>query len=227
MKTDNTSLQDRVMAELRWDPGIDQSNIGVAAHDGAVTLTGHVTSYWQSVAAEKAVKRVRGVVTVANELEVHLPSSARRDDTDIAEGIAHSLANSISLPAGSVNASVRRGWVTLEGTVSWSFQRAAAERIVRDIAGVTGITNSITVKAAASVHDVEKDIRAALHRRADLDAKEVHVEIHGNVVTLTGTVTSLAEDRAAWWAASAAPGVERVLDKLVVRPSQELVPVER
>jgi osmotically-inducible protein OsmY len=222
MKTANSTLQDLVMAELRWEPSIDAANLGVTVHDGAITLTGHVPSFPQAVAAEKAVKRVRGVVAVASELEVHLPTSWHRDDTDIAETLARSLADSISVPVGSVKATVKKGWVTLEGTVAWSFQRDVAERIARHVAGVKVITNRITIKATASAHDVEGDIRAALHRRANLDANGVHVAVHGNVATLSGRVSSLAEDRAVWWAASAAPGIERVVDHLTVLPAPVL-----
>jgi osmotically-inducible protein OsmY len=221
MKNPNTTLQDLVTDELRWDPTVDAAHIGVAAQNGAVTLSGHVASYWQFVAAEKAARRVRGVVAVANELDVHLPTTSRRDDTDIAETLSRTLAHSISLPLGSVTATVRNGAVTLQGTVTWSYQREAAERIARDAVGISHVHNCITIKAAASAHDVEKDIRAALHRRANLDANGVHVAVRGNVATLTGTVSSLTEDRAVWWAASAAPGIERVVDQLVVRPALE------
>ena len=222
MKTANATLQDLVTAELRWDPSIDAANIGVTAHDGAITLSGHVANYWQFVAAEQAAKRVRGVVAVASELDVHLPASSRRDDTDIAEALSRTLAHSISLPVGSVKATVRKGSVTLEGTVTWSYQREVAERIAGHVAGITHISNRITIKAATSAHDVEKDIRAAFHRRANLDANGVHVAVQGNVATLTGTVSSLAEDRAVWWAASAAPGIERVVDQLTVLPAPAL-----
>jgi osmotically-inducible protein OsmY len=221
MKSPNTALQDRVTDELRWDPTVDAAHIGVAAENGAVTLSGHVASYWQFVAAEKAAKRVRGVVAVANELDVHLPPTSRRDDTDIAETLSRTLAHSISLPPGSVTATVRNGAVTLQGTVTWSYQREAAERIARDAVGISHVHNCIRIKPATSAHDVEKDIRAALQRRANLDADGVHVTVHGNVATLTGTVSSLAEDRAVWWAASAAPGIERVVDQLAVRPALE------
>src|SRR5450759_2192583 len=118
MKTHDTTVQELVMDELRWDPTVDAANIGVAAHNGAVTLSGHVASYWQFVAAEKAARRVRGVVAVANELDVHLPTTSRRDDTDIAETLSRTLAHSISLPLGSVTATVRNGAVTLQGTVT-------------------------------------------------------------------------------------------------------------
>lgn len=221
MKSPNMTLQDLVTDELRWDPTIDAAHIGVAAQNGAVTLSGHVASYWQFVAAEKAAKRVRGVVAVANELDVHLPSTSRRDDTDIAETLSRTLAHSISLPPGSVTATVRNGAVTLQGTVTWSYQREAAERIARDAVGISHVHNGVTIKPAASAHDVEKDIRAALHRRANLDANDVHVAVRGNVASLTGTVSSFAEDRVVWWAASAAPGIERVVDQLAVRPALE------
>jgi osmotically-inducible protein OsmY len=217
MNNVNSTLQDRVMAELRWDPSVDAANLGITAHDGAITLSGHVSNFPEAIAADKAVKRVRGVVAVANELEVHLPTSWHRDDTDIAETLSRGLADSISLPAGSVKATVKQGRVTLEGTVEWSFQRAVAERIARHIAGVTLVTNKIAIKAAASARAVEEDIRAALHRRANVDANGVHVAVQGKVATLSGTVSSFAEDSAVWWAASAAPGIERVVDQMTVR----------
>ncbi len=218
METADTTVQELVMDELRWDPIVDAANIGVAVHSGAITLSGHVPSYWQFVAAEKAAKRVRGVLAVANELDVHLPNSSRRDDTDIAETLSRTLAHSISLPAGSVSATVRQGMVTLEGTVAWSYLRGAADSFARFAVGNTHVSNHISVRPAASARDVEKGIRAALHRRANLDADDVHVSIQGNVATLTGTVSSLAEGSAVWWAASAAPGIEQVVDQLTVRP---------
>lgn len=223
MSTPDSTLQDQVMAELRWDSSTNAANIGVSAHDGAVTLSGHVASFPQRVAADKAARRIRGVVAVANELDVHLPASWQRDDTDIAEGLARALSDSTLINPGSVKATVGHGWVNLEGTVPWSYQRPTAERIARHVMGVVGLTNAISLTARASAHDVDKEIHAALHRRADLDARSIHVAVHGNVATLTGTVSSLAEERAAIWAASAAPGIERVTSHLTIISAPALV----
>ncbi|MGA7988036.1 MAG: BON domain-containing protein [Candidatus Dormiibacterota bacterium] len=222
MQTSDSTLQDEVMAELRWDSSTNAANIGVSAHDGAVTLTGHVASYPQRIAADKAARRIRGVVAVANELDVHLPASWQRDDTDIAEGLARALSESPLVDPGSVKATVTRAWVKLEGEVNWAYQRTTAERIARHVVGVLGITNAITLKARPTAHDVDREIRAALHRRADLDAHSIHVEVLGNVVTLTGNVSSLAEERAATSAAAAAPGVARVASRLRVIPAPRL-----
>jgi osmotically-inducible protein OsmY len=222
MSTPDSILQDEVIAELRWDSSTNAANIGVSAHDGAVTLSGHVASYPQRIAADKAARRIRGVVTVANELDVHLPASWQRDDTDIAESLARALSESTLIDPGSVKATVTHAWVQLEGTVTWAYQRTTAERIARHVVGVLGITNAIKLKARATAHDVDKEIRAALHRRADVDAHSIHVEVLGHVVTLTGSVSSLAEERAATKAAAAGPGVERVASHLRVIPAPML-----
>jgi osmotically-inducible protein OsmY len=223
MSVSDSTLQDEVMAELRWDSSINAANIGVSAHDGAVTLSGHVASYPERFAADKAARRIRGVVAVANELDVHLPAWWQRDDTDIAESLARALSETPLLDPGSVKATVSHAWVQLEGTVNGAYQRSTAERIARHVAGVLGITNGITLTARATAHNVDKGIRAALHRRADLDARSIHVEVRGNVATLTGSVFSLAEERAATTAASDAPGVERVTSHLRVMPAPSLV----
>ena len=223
MTTSDSTLQDEVMAELRWDSSSNAANIGVSAHDGAVTLSGHVASYPQRIAADKAARRIRGVVAVANELDVHLPTSWQRDDTDIAGSLARALSDSTLITPGSVKATVSHAWVQLEGTVNWAYQRSTAERIARHVVGVVGMTNAITLTTRATAHNVDKEIRSALHRRADLDARSIHVEVLGNVATLTGSVSSLAEERAATKAAAAAPGVERVTSHLRVIPAPTLV----
>lgn len=219
MSTSDSTLQQAVMAELRWDSSINAATIGVSAHDGAVTLSGHVASYPERVAADKAARRIRGVVAIANELDVNLPASWRRDDTDIAEGLARALSESPLIDPGSVKATVSHAWVQLEGGVNWAYQRNTAERIARHVAGVVGITNALKLTTRPTAHNVDKEIRAALHRRADLDARSIHVEVLGHVATLTGSVSSLAEERAATKAASAAPGVERVTSHLTVMPA--------
>ena len=221
MSRSDSILQDQVMAELHWDSSINATDIGVSAHEGAVTLSGHVASYPQRLAAEKAAQRTRGVVAVANELEVHLPDSWQRDDTDIAEALARGLTASTLIAPGSVTATVTNAWVTLQGTVMWAYHRAAAERIARHVIGVVGVSNAIKLTARPTGHDVDKAIRAALHRRADVDARAIHVEVLGNVAALTGRVSSLGEERAAKLAASAAPGIERVTSHLTVIPAGE------
>jgi osmotically-inducible protein OsmY len=219
MTGSDTTLQDMVTQELRWDWSIDSANIGVSADQGAVTLSGHVPTYLAKDRAEKAAKRVKGVRAVANELEVHIPASGRRDDTDIAVALSKGLAMNTSVPKDSVQATARDGWVTLAGTVAWDFQRRAAARIARDAHGVSGVTNNIALERRAQAHNVEHDIRAALYRLAGIDADSVHVSVSNDVATLTGRVSSWQELIAARRAAAAAPGIHRVDVELRVEPA--------
>jgi osmotically-inducible protein OsmY len=208
-------LRQDVVDELAWDSSLDAPGIGVAVHDGAVTLTGHVRSYAEKRAAEKAAKRVHGVIAVANELEVRLPSSLQKDDTDIAAAAATAIRWSAPVPS-TVSATVERGWVTLEGEVEWAYQRRAAENAVRDLAGVRGLSNMITVKARAVPKNVKDQIHRAFHRSAQIDADHVSVAVSGGRVTLTGTVRSWSERMEAEHAARAAAGVTEVDNKLRV-----------
>jgi len=211
-------VQADVTQELRWDHSIDAANIGVSADRGAATLSGHVASYAEKVAAEKAAKRVKGVTAVANELEVRLPSHGSVDDTDIAVALSHAMTSTISIPLGSIQPTVQKGWVTLEGTVAWDYQRLVAARIARDARGVTGVTNRVRLQDTAQGSHIEQDIRAAIRRRADLDAQAIHVSVRNGRATLTGTVTSWGEVTAARRAAAAAPGIQDVDMNVRVEP---------
>ncbi|MEX1183179.1 MAG: BON domain-containing protein [Gemmatimonadota bacterium] len=208
-------LRQDVVDELAWDPILDAPGIGVGVHDGAVTLTGHVRSYTEKRAAEKAAKRVHGVVAVANELEVRLPSSLQKDDTDIATAAAAAIKWSASVPS-TVSVSVERGWVTVEGEVDWAYQRRAAENALRDITGVRGLSNQIRVKARAVPKDVKDQIRKAFHRSAQIDADHITVAVSGTRVILGGTVRSWSELTEAAHAARAAAGVTDVENNLRV-----------
>ncbi|CAN5691050.1 BON domain-containing protein [soil metagenome] len=208
-------LRQDVVDELAWDRSLDAPGIGVAVHDGAVTLTGHVRSYAEKRAAEKAAKRVHGVIAVANELEVRLPSSLQKDDTDVATAAASALRWSAPVPS-TVTASVERGWVTLDGEVEWAYQRRSAENAVRDLSGVRGLSNLIVVKARAVPKDVRDQIHKAFHRSAQIDADHVSVAVSGGKVTLSGTVRSWSERTEAEHAARTAAGVTEVENKLHV-----------
>jgi osmotically-inducible protein OsmY len=217
MKSD-TEIRDDVIEELRWDPQITEPDaIGVAVSDGAVTLTGNVPTYAQKLAAAKAAERVYGVKAVANELKVKL-AGAPRDDSEIARAIAHVLENNVQIPKGKVHARVEGGWVTLDGEVEWGFQRHEVERMVRQVRGVIGVTDNITVTSPASPRNVKEEIEEAFKREAEVDARHIRVEVSDHTAELYGHVHSLREADAARAAAAAARGVSRVESHLVVSP---------
>jgi osmotically-inducible protein OsmY len=164
-------IRNSVLMELKWDPKVTSDDIGVAVKDGVVTLTGFVPSYWEKDAAEKAAKRVYGVKAVANDLEVKLLSS--RTDPEIARDIVHELESHVSIPPNNIKATVRNGWVTLEGNVDWQYQKLLAESAVKKIRGVIGVTNNIEVKPVVSPTDIKSKIEEALRRSAELDARRV------------------------------------------------------
>jgi osmotically-inducible protein OsmY len=186
---DEKALQKAVIEELEWDPELDSAHIGVAAKDGAITLSGHVSTYAEKWAAVKAAERVAGVVAVADEIEVRLPSSSKREDTDIAESIARALRSHVSVP-DTVDAEVRDGFVTLRGDVDWSYQRDAAERVARTTVGVKGVSNLITVKPKVKPTQIEQRIGDAIKRMADLDANQITVTTTDGTVRLQGRVHS-------------------------------------
>jgi osmotically-inducible protein OsmY len=210
-------IQEEVLRELEWDPEVDAAHIGVSVEEGAVTLTGHVSSYSEKLAAVRAAERVYGVKAVADEIEVRLPGSAARDDTDIAEAIAQVLRWNTLVP-DTVEAEVRQGYVTLRGEVDWSYQRDAAERAVRDVKGVKGVTSLITVKSRAKPTDIEQRIQEAIRRAANMDARQIWVTTTNGTVVLHGTVHSLYEKKVAEQEALAAPGVQKVENRITVVP---------
>jgi osmotically-inducible protein OsmY len=217
MKSDSEIRED-VLRELRWDPQVsDPDAIGVAVKDGAVTLTGHVLTYGQKLAAGRAASRVYGVKAVADELQVKL-SGARPDDSDIARAIARVLESNTNVPEGKARARVQAGWVTLEGQVDWDYQRHEVERMVRHVRGVVGITNNIVVTPPVSPARVESEIEEAFKREAEVDARHISVEVSDHTAKLYGHVHSLNEASAATSAAAAAPGVASVESHLVVSP---------
>jgi osmotically-inducible protein OsmY len=217
MKSD-TEIKEDVIDELQWDPQITNPDaIGVAVKDGAVTLTGNVSTYVEKLAAARAAERVYGVKAVANELEVKL-AGAPRDDSDIATAIAHVLDNNVQIPEGKVHARVQSGWVTLTGEVEYDYQRREVERMVRQVRGVTGVTDLITIKPPVSPESVEAKIEEAFKREAEIDARHVRVEVSDHTAKLYGHVHSLNEASAARSAAASAPGVATVESHLLISP---------
>jgi osmotically-inducible protein OsmY len=215
-RSDN-SLRDDVLLELKWDPKISSaSDIAVAVKDGVVTLSGFVPSFWKKDAAEKAVKRVYGVRGIANDIEVKL--FWQRIDPEIARDAVHELESHVSIPADRIKVTVKDGWVTLEGTVDWEYQKSLAESAMKKLKGVSGVTNKIQVTPKASAAEVKSKIEEALRRSAEVDARRITVKIEGSRVKLYGSVSSWAErdeaERAAW----SAPGTTMVENHILVNP---------
>jgi osmotically-inducible protein OsmY len=223
MKTD-TELQHAVMEELAWEPSVDAAEIGVAAESGIVTLSGIVKSLPQKWAAEKAAQRVSGVKAVTDEIAVKLPGDSELSDTDIARAAVNALDWNASLPRGRVTLVVSHGWITLEGTVQFHYERVAAEYAVRGLTGVKGVMNLISVKPPqASPRDIKHRIEQAFERAADLDAQTISIDARDGKIVLRGTVDSWAERERAELAAWAAPGVSRVENEILVTSDQEIV----
>lgn len=216
MKTDE-ELRKEVLAELAWEPSVNATHVGVVVNDGVVTLTGHLDTFAEKEAAERAVQRVQGVRSVAVELDVRLDPAHRRSDTEIAEAVGNALEWHSLVPHELIRAKVEKGHVTLTGEVDWDFQREHAVSAVRMLTGVVGVTNEITLKSRVVPRDVAELIHAALARHADREARHIEVQAAGSVVTLRGLVDSWPERSAAYGAAASAPGVTRVLDQLQIK----------
>lgn len=211
-------LKQHVQSALDWEPSLDASDIGVSVDEGVVTLRGNVGSYAEKIMAERVALRVYGAKAVANDLAVHLASMWERTDTELAQAAVVALKWNTMVPHDSVTVTVTNGWIALNGTLDWQYQKDAAARTVRDLTGVKGVTNNITLKPRVKTMDVRDKIEAAFKRSAEIDARRVNVTAQEGKVILSGNVHSWAERQEAERAAWAAPGVTQVEDRLAVVP---------
>jgi osmotically-inducible protein OsmY len=213
---DDIGLRQNILDELEFEPKVDAADIGVVARDGIVTLTGHVGTYAEKDAAEKAARRVKGVRAIAQEMDVRILGPRRTDDDDIARRAVKIVDWSTSIPKQMVQIRVCKGVVTLTGKVEWQYQKNAAAAAVRDLAGVVGVSNLIDVVPSISADDIKRRIESALERDAELEAQAIQVDVSGGKVILKGNVRTLSERRAAERAAWSAPGVHALDDQLSV-----------
>jgi osmotically-inducible protein OsmY len=211
--THDEELRTAVLREIEWRPDIHSQDINVRASGSAVALSGFVDTFAEKASAEKAAKSVRGVIFIANDIEVRLST---RTDPEIAGDVQHVLKSHALLPETNITATVREGFVTLEGTVEWNYEKTSAVEAAESVRGVRGVWNRIAVKPHVSPASVKDAIDAALRRSAELDARSIYVSAHGGTVELSGKVHSFSEREGAERAAWAAPGIESVVNLLQV-----------
>jgi osmotically-inducible protein OsmY len=211
----DAQIQQDVIGELKWDPRVDETDVGVEVKDGVVTLTGSVDSWTKKLAAAEAAHRVFGVLDVAND--VHVLVAGEHTDTDIAKAVRHALRWDVLVPDDKISSTVANGIVTLTGTVATAAQREDAGRAVRNLVGVRTVNNAIAivpVKVLAA--DVKRAIEEALERQIEREAKRIEVTVTDGDVRLSGHVRSWAERQAAAGAAMGIPGVRSVEVRLLV-----------
>jgi osmotically-inducible protein OsmY len=215
MKSD-AQIKADVVAELKWDAEVDETKIGIAVTNGAVTLSGHIPTFRQKMEAASAAKRVAGVLAIVNNIDVMLDREFRTTDEGLAERIANVLKWNVSIPGKEIKASVKNGIVSLTGQVDWQYQRSNILRNIEHVGGVVNVVDHIALKPAASATDVQQKIKSALLRHADVEASKVTVSVANGTVTLSGTVESMEEMDRVEDAAWTAPGVSKVVDNLRV-----------
>lgn len=210
-------LQKCVLDELRFDPRVNASHIGVVADSGVVTLSGHVGSYPEKLAAEAAARRVKGVRAIAEEIEVRLSDDMKTSDDEIAKRVADILVLDSLVPTDTIQITVQGGWVNLTGDVEWRFQRAAAESQVSKLSGIAGVVNNITLRPRPPSPDIRSQIEEALRRNALLGDRAIAVTMlgHGHVI-LDGDVPGWEQCKAAEEIAWSVPGVSSVENRLTV-----------
>ena len=214
--TSDAHIQEAVLAELRWEPQIDAAHIGVAVEGGVVTLSGRVETYAQKHAAEAAAHRVKGVLAVAEDIEVRPAVDDRQTDADIAAAALERLAWDSTVRGQKVELTVQDGWITLSGEVDWAYQRESAEQALHTLHGVTGISNLVAIRKTVDAGNISDEIMHALHRSWFFDPRTIAVSAEGGSVVLTGTARSPHERQLAAATAWAAPGVTDVRNEVVI-----------
>lgn len=216
MTMNDITLRQDILNELQFEPSVEAANIGVAVDNGVVTLTGHVGSYAEKVAAERVVQRVKGVRGVAQEIEVRYPGNKKTADDEIAKRALDIIDWDTTVPSDKIKVKVQQGWITLSGDVEWHFQKDGAENAVRKLSGIVGVTNSIAVRPHLDASNIKHRIEDALKRNAEVEANSIRIAVSGSKVILEGKVQAWHERRVAEQAAWAAPGVSAVEDRLTI-----------
>ena len=217
MKT-NSQIQKDVYEELKWDPRIDDAEIGVSVLDNVVTISGYVPNYAEKLAAQEATRRVSGVTAVVDDIKVKISGSFKRDDQDIAKSALNALEWHVWVPHQDIKVIVQEGWITLSGIVEWDYQRKAVESAVRYLSGVKGVLNNISLKPTIDIKDVKERIEKAILRTAHEDINNIKIVAADSEVRLTGSVSSWAERSNAEAAAWSALGVNKVKNELKIQP---------
>lgn len=220
MKTDS-EIQKDIMEQLKWEPFLNASEIGVAVKDGVVTLSGQVDSYPKKLAAENAAKKIAGVKAIAEDIQIGVSPAYNRTDTEIAEAIVHALKWHTAVRDENIKIKVENGIVKLEGEVEWEFQRQKIKTAVENVQGVRTVLNLVTLKPTTTPTDIQRKISAAFHRSASIDAAKVTAEVKGNKVILRGKVRNFSEKEDAETAAWSAPGILSVESHLKIEDSME------
>ena len=211
-------LRRDVEDELKWEPGIDHRQIGVAIRDAVVTLVGETHSLYEKWMAEQAAERVAAVRGVVNEITVSVPHQPT--DNDMRSATAAAIAWNACVPSDRIKVKVEKGWITLTGEVDYDYQRRACEDAVRSLRGVRGVTSLTTVKRGSPPKDVVTEIEKALSREALLEGRTIAVEVSNGAATLKGCVHCYAERNEAAKTALRAPGVTSVNNLLMVDPDE-------